>query len=877
MLLLSIFTNCKSTPLIVNGAFVKGVDNWTILKADSTLIEAITMTEINNSSKTCLKIDSTAARDVVKINQKLNFSKKTYYEVSFNFKTDSALDNIHFSFDEFPEFKSDPKTNDIITWNSYTGYFYSGNFSKATLSIILGKDFANFQDIFYITDITIKSVASSTLTGKNIKELGISYDNLVVNNEFNQSTDNRLDNWESESVEGNNPYVITKINDFNCIMIKSTDYGYSSVYQKIKVQPNTFYKLDYIYCINNELIPKATSPHGLKGQYVGLNVTVREDDKMILKNLEEPYNHIKKTSTASSEVSVWKSTAANPMYINSGNNTNLTISVNLGMKDGEVKGEAYISKINLTQVGVTSVPKENAFVHIVGSSGVNNFATDILLVVFLLLMTIAVILLAIWLISKFINKAPDAKLKGGMKFTSIIAIVAVVGVVLRILLSFMIKGYREEFNIIMKAINNFMANGFSGFYTENGVIMYPLTYFIYGIFGGLANIFGVVSTSIFMQFFIKLPLIICDTISIIVLYKLVRKYTNGFIACIIAGIFSLCPIFFFTSGVWGSTFSILTLGLMLTMYFLSQKKYLPLTITYALCLLTSKDAIYIFPLIAVFMSYHFIKAFITISKQKPKNLHEIMTNKEMSLSILIPLYFIGSLLMMYLLSLPMIITDYKANFFTWIYKLFLLPIVDLKYFGFNALNIFNLFGKNAALLGVEFPSAVFAVLFGVLITAIVIIIYLSKKNRANLVLIAAYIVMTLATYFIDFRELNLVPILGLLLVSFILIKDKRILQIFGVLSFTLIFNASSVLVNAGYLNNASDALLNTSTNIFYTGSIILNGAYGVTVSIICSVLNIITHLYFTKVLLDISMSNKRKLFNGGDNITFLKGIKDGIK
>ena len=73
---------------------------------------------------------------------------------------------------------------------------------------------------------------------------------------------------------------------------------------------------------------------------------------------------------------------------------------------------------------------------------------------------------------------------------------------------------------------------------------------------------------------------------------------------------------------------------------------------------------------------------------------------------------------MYLVSLPVVIKDYGAGFFKWIYTFFLRPLVDLEYFGFNALGIFNIFDKNGDKLGGQFPTTVFVVIFGVLIIGV---------------------------------------------------------------------------------------------------------------------------------------------------------------
>ena len=188
--------------------------------------------------------------------------------------------------------------------------------------------------------------------------------------------------------------------------------------------------------------------------------------------------------------------------------------------------------------------------------------------------------------------------------------------------------------------------------------------------------------------------------------------------------------------------------------------------------------------------------------------------------------------------------------------------------GHNSLGIFNLFMRNGKALNSRFPSVVFAVLFGVIITGIVLLVYLSKKNRANLVFLSAYILLTLATYFVGFNEFGLLGALFLLLTAFLLIRDKRILLLFGVLSLAVTVNATAVMASAEYFNNNVAYYFSAPG---YAGSELLRGG-AVAVTIVCSVLAVLAHLYATMVLLDISMSNKRKVLPYAENATFGKAM-----
>lgn len=506
-----------------------------------------------------------------------------------------------------------------------------------------------------------------------------------------------------------------------------------------------------------------------------------------------------------------------------------------------------------------------------GNNGVTNAGVDATFAVLFSLLSVAVVLVAVFLIMRLLNR--DAKSNGS--FAAVLAMIVGIGVVLRLLLTFLIKGYRADFNQIANAMEHVAANGFTDYY-RNGGGLFPLPLLLYGLFGVITGGMGVSAVSIWMQFFVKLPLVIADAVTAVLLYRIAKRYINPYVGLVIAGLFSICPVFMLASGVWGSLYSLLTMELVLALDFLARKNYIGLIGVYGAALLTMKDAVYLFPLVAVFVVYNYVKACMAIKKEGVKGFTAVWNNDKTTAVIRVPIYIVAATVLMYCISLPVMLADYGAGFFTWMYNFFFRPLVDLTYFGYNALGIFTIFVKNGDRLGGQFPTTVFVVIFAVLILAIVLLIYLSKKNRANLVLLAAYCMMTLATYFVDFGAMALVPVLGILLLAFILIRDKRILHVFAVVSLMVVINASTVLIAAGHLGNAIDALLSAS-NALYNGTTVLDSGFNLAMSIICSVFTVLSHLYFTIVMLDVSVSNKRKLLNGSSDISFGKSIVSFIK
>ncbi len=472
---------------------------------------------------------------------------------------------------------------------------------------------------------------------------------------------------------------------------------------------------------------------------------------------------------------------------------------------------------------------------------------------FFSLLTAVAIIAFIWLMVRLVGRtdsndavsAPEQAKR--MNFTAPLLILLVIGLILRLIFVFVVKGYRPELNKIISMFSS-LKNGFGNNYSTD---IFPVTYYIYSLFGAFANLFGLGTESVMLPVLIKLPLIAADLITAFILFKLTKKYLNSAAAVVVAGFVCLCPLFVFASGVWATQYSLLTMLLVLTLYFVVEKNFIATIGCFSAALLCHKDAMFLFPLVAVFVIYGLVKACITVHKAKNVSFAELLKNPSMRPVFTVPVSIVGFMLISYLVSLPVIHSSYGAGYFTFIYELYLKPLASFEVFGRNSLGIFNLFLRNGVALNSRFPSVVFTVLFAVIITGIVLLVYLSKKNRANLMFLGGYIILTLATYFVGFSEFSLLAAVVIFLMSFLLIRDKRIISVFGILSLLITVNASTVMSYAGYYNNLSDYYV-------LSGTPVLKGGISA-VTLVCSALAVLTHLYATVVLLDISMSNKRKL------------------
>jgi len=557
------------------------------------------------------------------------------------------------------------------------------------------------------------------------------------------------------------------------------------------------------------------------------------------------------------------------------------------------------------------------------NGGITSATTDVLMIVFLTIFTVLVTLAGVYVIATNVNKKVDAQSGGtllsknesGFRVSHAILLVIIIGAVVRIAFALLTNGYLGSNPRRLYLYNN--RGGLVQYYAAmrdlftgqplgtNAQGIYPIPFLFLTIFGGLASLFGPINhlnPSIATQLLFRMPFIIFDLATAMLLYFAAKKYANQKVGLGLVIIYSLSPIFFFSSGIWGSTFSILAFFIVLSLYFMADRNFLGLTIAFSLALLTGRDAMLFSPVFLVFMGFHFIKAIKLIKSEKQKeqdlkntrgrksakteeeeitalqNKKPLIFDKDKGLAIRIPLFFVGAIIGMYVLSLPFL-GVYNINFnpFRWFASVFITPFGSgMSYVTNNGMTIYNLFGRNNRPISDNVPPMVYSALFFLVAIALVITIYVSKKNRANLVLVASYLVFTLSLFYMDFSELNLITVLASLLLSFIFIKDKRILQVFMMLSVTVIINASIVMMSAGYFGNMPFSYYAGSAATTRISELGEAPYAAIVMNLIMTALTLLIFVYKSFIILDITLANTRKPFTA-KNKEVLPVIKDFIK
>ena len=483
-------------------------------------------------------------------------------------------------------------------------------------------------------------------------------------------------------------------------------------------------------------------------------------------------------------------------------------------------------------------------------------AANVILIVFFVLLTAAVSLVAVFLIGKYhALKNEETETVGRLKPLHVFFIILAVGIVVRLILTFTIKGYGANYETAYGIASGVAdGDGFAGFTSYRSVS--PLMAYLYTIFVGWGISMGVGQADIAMQLFMKLPFLLADIALACVIYSFAVKYVNRYVALALTVLYFLNPLSFVMSSVWGTEIIILALALVVTFRFILSKNIFGMCVAASVSCLVSPYAVFVVPVVGFYVVYVTVKSVINIVKAKP-SFDSVMRDSAYSNVFYAPLCIIIGFALLYLLALPAYYTDGTVGLASVYNQLFVQPFTSdssaLAHYTDNGLSLYTVITKNFASLGPQFQSVVFAAIFAAITAAFTAVFYLMKRNRANLVLIASFMAFTSAVYMMGSDEWSLVPALALMIAAFIATKDKRILKVFAVTSVCVVINALLALYGGGMLSG--DLITDPeASNMAQAG-----GAIGV-FSILLSVIVVLVHIYYAVVVLDVTVAKRRKEF-----------------
>lgn len=477
-------------------------------------------------------------------------------------------------------------------------------------------------------------------------------------------------------------------------------------------------------------------------------------------------------------------------------------------------------------------------------------ASNAIIAVFAVALTLFCIGALIVLLCKYASDG-DGKIQVGWFVAA-----CFIGVALRLVFALCVRGFRDDYAVFSRMFNALDKNGLGGYYTgDSSNVLYPVVYFVYLIFGGLSNATGLSDYELGMQFMIKLPLVIADMLAALAVYLTAKRYFNKKTAFALFAFVCVCPIFFIGSSLWCTPVCFTVMFACFGCMFLAKKQHALTIAFFTAAAFSSKEGIYLFPVACVFSCYHLVRAIVNVKNAKPQG--KAVLGADYRAVITVPVGFVLSVLVAYLLGL-FLVAPHSYSFFGYIYEFLLAPFVDWSYFTTDGLSIYSIFGQSGAAPSARFPSWVFAAVFMAIVIAVVCVVYFTKRNRATLVMLAAYSIYTMETYYPGSSAIGFTSVLLLLAAAYALVKDKRLLTVLFVAGLAYVINAVTTLAGFGYLNNLADYN-------FGTEGVAQAGAFKA-VTITCSVFALLAHLYFTYVAVSVGMTGQKRMLEPANGV-----------
>jgi hypothetical protein len=638
--------------------------------------------------------------------------------------------------------------------------------------------------------------------------------------------------------------------------LTKTDYNY--IYQEVEVKKNTYYKLSI--SIHTKTLDGSSSKVTGTGAFIGFleDDTFRVDSVSYVSNGEwvtrqDIYVYNKDYSTL--KIALRVGTASE--LSNAGTKTD----VDLQFDDAsfEMIKKSEVQKVISDLSGIHRLTK-NAKDYSTGFG--------IFLIVFLCVVAAAVS----YTLYHFIRRGLRSRDLGEslsfskLKPTHLLVIVLGAAFAIRILLQAFVNGYDETtapgyYSELFALLNDgFLAGWSDVLQTSVGRAQTPGMLIIYGVLGGIKQLFNIEYGAAGIDLLAKIPGIIADLLAAGFIFINARKTTDEKTAFIFGLIYAVLPSVFLTSAGWGSADSIMGLFLILTFFALLDKRYTNVCIYATLAVVFSPKALYVLPLIAVFLGYIFYRD----------------SDKRIKLGITAAACLLG----FWIISFPF--TNFSENpFYVFVQYTILTKVTDggtlipvISYTTRDAFNFYAMIKGNFA--SYENLQGGFDIVIALSVFAGTIALYFKRKNRADLLLLSAFAVTAIFMFTLGMQPYSMVFALALLLIYVSIANEKRAFFILSAFSLTTALNILLVL--------SADGLIGESTVFKNYSTTAAASLVDPVWTIILSVVNVLLTLYFAYVVYDVTYKgNLKNILPKGDDsgdsfvLAKVKGLFSGKK
>ncbi|WP_442601601.1 glycosyltransferase 87 family protein [Paenibacillus sp. KN14-4R] len=353
------------------------------------------------------------------------------------------------------------------------------------------------------------------------------------------------------------------------------------------------------------------------------------------------------------------------------------------------------------------------------------------------------------------------------KISTLLWLLLLFGLVIRLILAPIWKGYEPDVQTFMAWANMAYTGGLPHLYETQAFLDYPPGYmYVLYTLAAIRDLFGLAWDSSATLILFKLPAMLADLVTSYVLYRLARKYVSENVSLGIAALYALNPMVLVNSAVWGQVDSIFMLVIAVFLYILQKGRLSLAAVILGLAILLKPQGLLFGPflLVAVIRT----RSWVTFFKS-------VLSGAALVVALLLP-FMLGSGV-------------------TWVFKLYFNTLGQYNYASLNAFNLMTLLGGNfAALEGGGFPYQACGALL--MIAALIYGMFTYFKSsgiKGSAFYFSFLFLAAVFTFGIKMHERYLFYALLPLLMTWIYVRDRRLLGLFVCFSFTHFVNVAYVL------------------------------------------------------------------------------------
>lgn len=401
---------------------------------------------------------------------------------------------------------------------------------------------------------------------------------------------------------------------------------------------------------------------------------------------------------------------------------------------------------------------------------------------------------------------------------SLVKYLLLLGLLIRVIFALTYNGANGDIELY-RAWAKGASNDFFNVYNNVATLDYPPGYlYISFVIGKFINYFSFIPIEGFFLLLLKLPPIIADIITSIFIYKIARKYLSNEISIILMALYLFNPAILVNSSIWGQTDSILTLILVIAIHFITIDKIAFSSFFFAIMLITKPQGVIFLPIL-----------FMELIRRK--SIKDVFISGSVGLFTVI------------ILSLPF---SFSQDLL-WLPKLFLHDAGKYSYASLHAYNLHSLLGGDlkADTTKILFTNyKTIGLIFVPLVYLFCQFLYHKMKDIKMTYLINLILMLGIFILAPRMHERYIYPVMALCLIAYIIIKDKRLLNLFYGISITAFINQFMVIYfwNFGEYRDIWIGFFNSVTYIF-------------------SFINIFLLIYAIKISIDVIIKNKRVVDN----------------